>query len=227
MSSSSGSRTRGRPPVPLDRIVAAAIALLNEEGADALSMRTLAQRLGSGTATLYRHFEGRPQLVAHVVDEMFAEMASHPEMAPHPETGDASLAMPWQESLRTSARSMFEVLRRNPNVAPLMIANTPVGPHALAVRERALAVFLAAGFDAALAVRAWVTVARYVLGFAAQLRTDDPPSAQTAAWGAVDPVDFPASIAVAAEVPVPLEDEFTFGLEMLISGLETALGASR
>ncbi|MGJ0118423.1 TetR/AcrR family transcriptional regulator [Williamsia sp. MIQD14] len=223
MSTTSGSRARGRPPVPLDRIVATAIALLNEEGADALSMRTLAQRLGSGTATLYRHVEGRPQLVAHVVDAMFAEMASHSRMR----DDDALLAMPWQQALETAARTMFEVLRRNPNVAPLMIDNTPVGPHALAVRERALAMLLAAGFDAGLAVRAWVTVARYVLGFAAQLRTDDPAPTQAAAWGAVDPADFPASIAVAGEVPVPLEEEFTFGLQMLISGLQTAVEAQR
>ncbi|WP_045821256.1 TetR/AcrR family transcriptional regulator [Williamsia herbipolensis] len=219
MSTPSGSRGRGRPPVPLDRIVATAIALLNDEGADALSMRTLAQRLGSGTATLYRHFEGRPQLIAHVVDEMFAEMAAHPGV-------DDSDVKAWQDSLATAARTMFEVLRRNPNVAPLMIENTPVGPHALALRERALAMLLDAGFDAGLAVRAWVTVARYVLGFAAQLRTDDPAIEQVAAWEAVDPADFPASMAVAAEVPVPLEEEFTFGLTMLIAGLETAVGES-
>jgi hypothetical protein len=39
--------------VPLERIVATAARIVDEDGSDALSMRTLAQRLGSGTATLY------------------------------------------------------------------------------------------------------------------------------------------------------------------------------
>ena len=48
----SARRSPGRPPVPLERIVATALQIVDEEGADALSMRTLAQRLGSGTACL-------------------------------------------------------------------------------------------------------------------------------------------------------------------------------
>ena len=38
--------------------------IIDEEGADALSMRSLAQRLDSGTATLYRHFPNRAALIA-------------------------------------------------------------------------------------------------------------------------------------------------------------------
>src|SRR5689334_21438086 len=72
--SPSAQRSRGRPPLPLDRIIATAIEIVDEEGADALSMRTLAQRLESGTATLYRHFGSRAQLVAHVVDAVLGEV---------------------------------------------------------------------------------------------------------------------------------------------------------
>src|ERR1700745_1748683 len=52
-------RTRGRPAIPLDRIVTTALQIVDDEGADALSMRTLAQRLDSGPPTLYRHVTGR------------------------------------------------------------------------------------------------------------------------------------------------------------------------
>ena len=54
----------------------AALELVDEHGADALSMRSLAQRLGSGTATLYRHFANRAELVAMVVDRMLGEVSS-------------------------------------------------------------------------------------------------------------------------------------------------------
>ncbi len=67
----SHQRSRGRPALPVERIVTAALQIVDDEGADALSMRTLAQRLNSGTATLYRHFTSRADLVAAVVDKMF------------------------------------------------------------------------------------------------------------------------------------------------------------
>ena len=70
----STGRSRGRPAVPLDRIVTAALEIVDEQGADALSMRSLAQRLGSGTATLYRHFASRSELVSMVVDRMLEDV---------------------------------------------------------------------------------------------------------------------------------------------------------
>ena len=87
-------RTRGRPAIPLDRIVTTALQIVDDEGADALSMRTLAQRLDSGTATLYRHFAGRADLIAQVVDLVFGSV----------EIDAAKLSvMPWQEACKTAA----------------------------------------------------------------------------------------------------------------------------
>src|SRR4051812_14239514 len=92
----------GRPPVPLDRVVAVALGIVRTEGAEALSMRTLAQRLGSGTATLYRHFTNRAALVALVVDGVFGE-------AILPVGG--LTRMPWSNACRAVAQAMFEALR--------------------------------------------------------------------------------------------------------------------
>lgn len=207
---STSSRSRGRPPVPLDRIIAAAVAILDEQGVDALSMRTLAQRLESGTATLYRHFEGRADLIARVVDAVMGEV----------DIDALDLrGMPWQQACEALARSMFDVLRRHPQVALVMVDRIPAGPNMLMLRERSLAVLLAAGFPADLAVLAWATLARYVLGFGSQLSPDRAANDPPAAWAAVDSAHFPASLAVAEHAPVSLEREFSFGLELLISGL--------
>jgi AcrR family transcriptional regulator len=205
-------RSRGRPPVPLDRIVAAAIAILDEQGAEALSMRTLAQRLDSGTATLYRHFAGRDDLIARVVDTVMGEIDI--------DTEDLS-GLPWQQACDVVAHAMFDVLRRHPNVASLMVDRVPAGPHMLALRERALARLLDAGFQPPLALRAWATLARYVLGFGTQITAADaePP----AAWADVDVTELPATVAVAKHFPIPLNSEFAFGLELLVSGLELQL----
>lgn len=211
----SARRSPGRPPVPLERIVATALQIVDEEGSDALSMRTLAQRLGSGTATLYRHFDNRAALIAHVVDRMFgvAEL-----------NGDELLAMGWQQALRTVAHTMFDALARHRNAARLMAEQIPLGPNAMALREHCVAVLLDSAFPPRVAAHAYATLARYVLGFAVQVNghagAGQPDDAQSAAvFRSVDPDLFPATATVAGALPVPIEDEFSFGLELLLAGL--------
>jgi len=177
-------------------------------------MRTLAQRLGSGTATLYRHFENRAALVAHVIDHVFGEIEI--------DARDLA-ALGWREACRTLARSMFDVLSRHRGVAQLLLEFLPSGPNAMAQRERSIALLLDNGFPIELAARAYATLARYVLGFAIQLgdqngsRDEDLPQADI--FRSLDKSRFPATFAVAAALPVPLEEEFSFGLELMIAGL--------
>jgi AcrR family transcriptional regulator len=203
-------RSRGRPPLQLDRIIAAAIALLDEDGAGALSMRNLAQRLDSGTATLYRHFTGRADLVGQVVDSVLAE--GHVD-------DEALDGMTWQQACETLAHSLFDVFRRHPNLAPLLVEQIPLGPNAMTQREQTIALLLESGFAPPLAAQACATVARYVLGFATQLSPPDARSDGDEVWQALDPQAFPAIASVADHLPVPLEQEFAFGLQLLIEGL--------
>jgi AcrR family transcriptional regulator len=192
-----------------------ALRIVDEEGADALSMRSLAQSLDSGTATLYRHFAGRAELIAHVVDHVFGEAEFSAEKL---------AAMSWQEAWQAIATTMFDALSRHGNVAPLLAGQVPIGPNAMAVRERCIAVLLDNGFPPQVAARAYATVSRYVLGFAIQLGAQpmaEQPDGEgaSAAFRASDPSVFPATAAVADSLPVPLKDEFAFGLELLVQGL--------
>jgi AcrR family transcriptional regulator len=209
----SSSRSRGRPALPLDRILGAALELVDEQGADALSMRSLAQRLGSGTATLYRHFGSRSELVASLVDQMIGEI----EMR-------SIASLPWQQACMSFAHGMFDALGRHGNAASLLIGHVPVGPHARAHRELVLSVLLDNGFAPAAAAHAYATVSRYVLGFAIQVSAStDGASKDTeisAAFHQLDPTRYPATTAVADELPVSLEDEFEFGLRLIVAGLE-------
>ncbi|MGO9928463.1 MAG: TetR/AcrR family transcriptional regulator [Mycobacterium sp.] len=198
----------------MDRILAVALELVDEHGADALSMRSLAQRLESGTATLYRHFANRSELVAMMVDRMLAEVALDPRSV---------AALPWQQSCTSFAQNMFDALGRHGNVAPLLIGHVPMGPNALAQREQILSVLLDNGFPPVVAAHAYATLARYVLGFAIQL-SDSPAAGQdaklAAAFHELDPSRYPATVAVADHLPVPLEDEFAYGLRLIVAGLE-------
>lgn len=210
-------RSPGRPPIPVDRIVTTALQIVDDDGAEALSMRTLAQRLDSGTATLYRHFSSRAELIAHVVDLVSGSV----------DIDDAQLrTMPWPEACKTVAHTMFEALRLHPNVAPLLAVDVPIGPNAMAARERLIALLLDNGFPPALAARSYATLSRYILGFAIQLArspvaVDDGRVAKV--FHDLDPDKFPAIVAVADSLPLPLDEEFAFGLELLVDGLAQEL----
>ncbi|MGW3119524.1 TetR/AcrR family transcriptional regulator [Streptomyces sp. NPDC001107] len=208
-------RPAGRPAVPPDRIVAMALQIVDEEGAEALSMRALAERLGSGTATLYRHFGNRAELVAQVVDHMFGLV----------ELDDRELASAsWQWSLTVVAHAMFRALGRHGNAARLLAEQIPVGPNAMALRERCVAFLLKAGFEASLATCAYVTLARHVCGLAIQLNHENGAGGRrnevsVAALRGVDPARFPAVHSIAEALPVLVEEVFPFGLDPILSGL--------
>jgi TetR/AcrR family transcriptional regulator, tetracycline repressor protein len=175
-------------------------------------MRALAQRLDSGTATLYRHFANRGQVIAQVVDRVFGEAVFDAEELS---------AMPWQQACKSVAQGMFEVLRRHRNIAPLLVEQAPIGPNALAQRELLIAILLENGFSPELAAHSFATLARYILGFVIQL-TGDSSSDDARLAGAfheLDPQLFPALVTVADHLPVPLEDEFAFGLDLIVNGL--------
>ncbi len=207
-------RSRGRPALPLDRILATALGLVDEHGADALSMRSLAQRLESGTATLYRHFANRSELVAMMVDRMLGEAGLD---------ADTLTALPWQQACISFAQHMFDALGRHGNVASLLIGHVPMGPNALAQRELILSLLLDNGFPPVVAAHAYATLSRYVLGFAIQQSGStaaEHDAELTAAFHELDPSRYPATVAVADDLPVPLEEEFAYGLRLIVAGLE-------
>ena len=208
---SAPARSPGRPPVPKERIVAAALKIIDEQGAEALSLRTLAQDLDSSTATLYRHFANRAELIGEVIDSVFDG---------GPADARALQSQGWEHACRTMASWMFNKLNEHPNLAPLLLAHAPVGPNAMALRETALALFLQAGFAPPIAVRSYATLARYVLGFAIQLGGDRVDAASlAAAYRDTGQEHLPATAAVAEFSPVPLDEEFRFGLDLLVVGL--------
>jgi TetR/AcrR family tetracycline transcriptional repressor len=211
----SSRRSPGRPPIPIGRIVVTALQIVDDEGAETLSMRSLAERLGSGTATLYRHFPNRAALIAHIIDHIFSEVDLNAEELS---------ATTWRQACQTVAQTMFDALRRHQNVAPLLVGQVPIGPNAMALREFGIAVLLDSGFPPHLAARSYATLSHYVLGFAIQL-SDHSAAEQlddeqlSTVFRGLDPSLFPATAKVADALPIPLEDEFAFGLELILDGL--------
>ncbi|MFE3068740.1 TetR/AcrR family transcriptional regulator [Streptomyces sp. NPDC059247] len=214
-----GPRTaprRGRPALDTDHIIATALRLVDEHGAPAFSLRTLADALGSGTATLYRHFAGKDEILAHLVDRVLGET----------DLSDLDALTTWQEVLTAMAHRFYDALRHHPHIVPLFMAQVPVGPNGLAQRERVLHALLAHGVPVGLAARAFAAVGHYVIGFAAQQHGPAAASPDTAPqlaafYRQLDPATYPAiTRAATALTSVPLVEEFRFGLGLLVTGLE-------
>lgn len=204
--------------MPEAQILAVATALIDEEGAEALTLRTLAARLGSSTSTLYRHFDSRSALIDSVVDGLFGEVHLAVDGA-----GEAT----WDVALQAMSTSLFDALQRHPNIAPLMLERIRTTPNVIQIRERVLALLLGSGFSPLGALQAYATVGRYVLGFGVQTRIDGrangaPPEELLL------PVDrFPASATTTSVGPITLAEEFRFGLTMVVIGLQATQGTLR
>ncbi|MHC3124236.1 TetR/AcrR family transcriptional regulator [Acinetobacter sp. GN11] len=199
----------GRPSVPLDLILEVALQIVDTEGADALTLRYLAKKLNSGTATLYRKFQSREDLVAQVVDQLFLQMET---------TMPDITGLEWKEACRLLTTHMFTVLGNHRGAARLLLESFPNGSSAMRQRERIFDLFLSNGFSAPLAAKAYATLARFVLGFAIQL-PDHKSFQQAGAFENVEWTNFPATLSVIKDLPVPLEVEFSFGLNLMINGL--------
>ena len=217
---------RGRPPRSFERIVEAASELVDEVGTNTFSMRLLAERLSTSTATLYRHFGGKDELMVFVVDQLFAGVG-----ATGRPTGDRPAT--WQDAARRASLGLRRLLSVHPNVLPLLVAQVPIGPHGLAARERMVAALVASGFSPRLAARAYTTIAHYVVGFAVQQHAPGAPGPEDAAtlgdfYRALDPGSFPYTVAAAdALTAVSLDEEFTEGLEFILDGIDRAFRTDR
>ncbi|GAA3245601.1 TetR/AcrR family transcriptional regulator [Nonomuraea helvata] len=216
------TQRRGRPPVDVGHIVTVALGLVDEVGVQTFSLRMLAEALGSGTATLYRHFASKDELMVHVVDRVLGEV----------EVSDLEGIATWQEVITSVAEALYDTLRRHPHVLPLLVAQVPVGPNGLAHRERVLRLLLGHGFPIGLAARAFTAVGHYVIGFAIQqfgtasASPDEAPQL-LAFYRDLDPAVYRATVSAAEELTtVPLDEEFHFGLTLIISGLERLHDAS-
>jgi AcrR family transcriptional regulator len=145
---------RRREPISRDAIVTAAISLLDREGLAALSMRRLAEELGTGAASLYWHVGSKDGLLDLVLDEVIGE-----GKVPDPDPGH------WQEQLKQIARDQRAASHRHPWVVRVSIGRIPMGPNALRYSERILAILRAGGVPPHLAVQGYLLLIATINGF--------------------------------------------------------------
>ena len=182
-------------------------------------MRLLAERLETGTATLYRHFAGKDELMVHVVDRMLAGVLSAAALEEEP-------PRTWQDAMRRRASQFRSAVTEHPNVLPLLVAQLQIGPNALQLREQSIATLVELGFSPPLAAGAYTAIVQYVVGFLI-LQPGSPGPREAAAiadyFRALDAERYPFTVAGAdALTDVSPEDEFVAGLQFILDGIDRA-----
>jgi AcrR family transcriptional regulator len=211
-----------RPQLTRERVVAEALAVIAQDGAQALTMRGLAARLGVVPGALYHHVGNKQQLQDLLLDGVLAEVDVHL---------DPSLG--WPDQLKLLAHRLRQVLEDHPGVAAILKTRDPLGPHSLALAEAFLAPLQAAGFGDREAGLAFFLLVDYTVGFAVSSpRTSiNEQRVRDAAirtqlhefFRSLPPDRFPALVALGEHVWVDnREERFTAGLDVLVDGLEQA-----
>ncbi|MFC4059261.1 TetR/AcrR family transcriptional regulator C-terminal domain-containing protein [Planomonospora corallina] len=146
-------RTAKSPTLSRGQIVRAAMELLDAEGVDALSMRRLGAKLGSGATSLYWHVANKDELLELVMDEVYGEVP-----LPDPELSG------WQDAAVRFAYGLREALLKHPWAIPLISTRPSIGPNAMRLSTRMAATFEQAGFTGMTLDYASTALLSHVLG---------------------------------------------------------------
>lgn len=149
-------RGREQPALTREQIVSEAVALLDAEGMEALSMRQLGARLNAGATSLYRHVTNRDELIELVVDEVYGEISV-------PEIGDPAQ---WRTAAQECAQSLRAMILRHPWMASTLgqVGLSYLGPNVMRLNDRMVGLFEAGGFPVDEASDGIGAVISYVVG---------------------------------------------------------------
>ena len=207
------------------RVLETAISRADQGGLDALTMRTLAEELGVVPAALYRHIANKDDLIDAMVDMVFAEIRLP--------AGGAD----WAIAMQRRAISVLEALTRHRWAISFMESRRNPGPANLRHHDAVVGKLRSAGFSVAMAAQAYSLLDSYIYGFALTKLALPLGSSVKAADGAhaalatLSPNEYPNLVELIGEhVGQPgydHGDEFEFGLETILEGIERARRHSR
>jgi AcrR family transcriptional regulator len=223
MTAPAKDKTPERPRLSRDRVLQAALEIADAGGIGSLTIRSLAQALGVQPMSVYHHVANKEQILDGIVDIVFGEIE-----LPSPE-GE------WRAEIQRRSESARNVLGRHRWAIGLLESRTNPGPATMRHHDANLATFRAGGFSIELTAHAYALVDSYVYGFA--LQEASLPFDSSNVTEVAEPMmemfrdgDFPHMVELATEhVLKPgydFGDEFGFGLELILDGLESRLRAA-
>lgn len=212
-----------RPPLTRDRIFATALAIADEGGLGALSMRRLAKELGVEAMSLYHHVQGKDDLQRGLVGLVLEEIE-------YPPPGEA-----WKPALRRIALSYRKALARHHWAAGVMFTQTDALPGRIRYMETVLRTIAEAGGSAELTDLAYHTLESHIMGFtlwAASFRglSGRLEELATEFLRTLPEAEYPHLIQHIhhhLRPPAQPRSAFEFGLDLILDGLDRLLEAER
>jgi AcrR family transcriptional regulator len=193
------------------RLASAALAVIDRDGLDALTMRTVARELGMATMSLYRYVADRAELEALVVDHVLAGVDVSPP------DGE------WRARLATLMSRLRAAVTEHPGTVPLLLRHRHSSPASLRWIEATLTVLTSAGFRGRDRVVAQRTVVSFLLGVLQNDYYGPLSGPGTAAMTRLSTEDYPLLTETAAEGrSLAAEEEFDRGLDVVLRGLVPA-----
>lgn len=226
----------------LESVVQAAIEIADADGLDAVSMRRVAERLGLGTMSLYTYVPGKGELLDLMLDTVHGELLAEPMPA----------GVSARETLETVARRAWDFHHRHPWTLYIATGRSVLGPNEIAVYESSLAAAAGLGLAAREIVAVIDVLSMFVRGAARDAVEAADAERVTGMsemewWTARDAIltekmgagDYPTLGRLEAEgaFAVPddtanynlrfILDDFEFGLQRLLDGIEARVAAAR
>ncbi|HTW03167.1 MAG TPA: TetR/AcrR family transcriptional regulator C-terminal domain-containing protein [Streptosporangiaceae bacterium] len=204
-----------------ERIITAAIELIEQEGADAVSMRRIAAELGSGVMSLYNHVPSKAVLLDAVAERILSgiDFTIEPGMS-------------WEDQVRGQARAFRQIGRTYPRCTMVVVSRPINSATAMLPMEHALATLRDAGFSAEDAVRVVRTFIAYIIGSLLRevgvspgLGPQRPLNQDPAVLSAdrplhLNPAEFPQVVGMSDELMNRDHDaDFEFGLNLLVNAV--------
>lgn len=205
-----------------DRILDAALTLLDRDGAEAFTMRGLAQQLGVGTMAVYSHFRGKDEISDAVAQRLLDTIE-----LPREGSGDP------RGELREVCLGVYRLFTEHPSALELLAGRPLRGDDAIALIDRMLALLVRAGLGPQDAAHAHIALMQYTVGSALwntrRARTlcqDGARDRVLARIAALDAGAYPALVSLAPDLLCARNEgtgQFEYGLDGLLRGL---LGAA-
>jgi len=202
------SNKRGKPPVLTENeIVNAALAVIRDEGLDALSMRRLSRELGRSAMAAYWYVDDKQQLLDLVAKRMLGEVA-----LPDPDSGS------WETRLRQVVGGIDAKLREHPGIAEILLQRMLSTDRRL--MNGIFEILLSAGFAGSEVFLSYAMIHTYLFGrYQVVLHADEVYEEEHE--------DLEDTLARLTPHLAGLRgrDFFAFGLDTIIAGLRARLEA--
>lgn len=214
-----GTDSKRREKLTRDRIIDAALAIMDDEGLEAVSMRRVGRELGVEAMSLYHHVRDKDDLLLGIRERVLSTFS------------DPGSQGDWEERAREAARSWRQILRAHPNIMVLISESKrfEMTPTSMRPTETALRLLREVGLPEDDAVKAFCAWGGFIVGFVMfeigvthATGPIDAPQTPEGLVAALPSDEFPCFM---ASLPYlmrgDLDERFEYGLDLLIAGIRS------